>query len=84
MSAKHEEDARRASAMTIDQPADIVKEERHGVDDAVPKPESIRNLSDEEIQALETKMVRKMDMVIMLVRSLSHYGTRPCGSGGLI
>ena len=32
---------------------------------AIPKPESIRDLSDEELAKLRKKMVRKMDMVIM-------------------
>ena len=34
-------------------------------EDAVAKPESIRNMSDEELRVLEKKMVRKMDLVIM-------------------
>lgn len=34
-------------------------------EDVVRKPDSIRNLSDVELQKLETKMVRKMDAVIM-------------------
>ncbi|VUC35634.1 unnamed protein product [Clonostachys rosea] len=30
-----------------------------------PKPESIANLSDEELAVMEKKMVRKVDMVVM-------------------
>lgn len=33
--------------------------------EAVVMPESLRNKSDEEIDKLRRKMVRKMDMVIM-------------------
>lgn len=32
-----------------------------------PKPESIANLSDEELAAMEKKMVRKIDLVVMCV-----------------
>jgi hypothetical protein len=34
-------------------------------DNVVEKPDSIRGLSAEELQTLETRMVRKVDMVIM-------------------
>ena len=37
------------------------------VDNVIEKPESIRNLTPEELQELETRMVRKIDMVIMYV-----------------
>lgn len=30
-----------------------------------PKPQSISNLSDEELVAMEKKMVRKVDLVVM-------------------
>lgn len=30
-----------------------------------PKPDSIANLSDEELAAMEKKMVRKVDLVVM-------------------
>lgn len=30
-----------------------------------PKPESIANLSDDELVAMERKMVRKIDFVVM-------------------
>ena len=44
-----------------------VEENNKDVDTVIEKPESIRNLSPEELQELETKMVRKIDMVIMYV-----------------
>lgn len=58
---------------------DIQGAARHGDDnlkgdlaeETVPRPESIANMSDAEIQAMETSMVRKMDMVIMCVVILS-------------
>ena len=44
-----------------------VEENSKDVDTVIEKPESIRNLSPEELQQLETRMVRKIDMVIMYV-----------------
>lgn len=44
-----------------------VEENNKDVDNVIEKPESIRNLSPEELQQLETRMVRKIDMVIMYV-----------------
>ncbi|KAI1214722.1 major facilitator superfamily domain-containing protein [Annulohypoxylon truncatum] len=38
----------------------------------VEKPESIRNMSAEEIKKLETKMVRKMDCVIMPIMGILY------------
>ncbi len=37
------------------------------VEDMVTRPDSIRDMSSEDLQKLETKMVRKMDLVIMCV-----------------
>lgn len=45
-----------------------IEENSKDVDTVIEKPESIRNLSPEELQQLETRMVRKIDMVIMYVR----------------
>ncbi|XDG02420.1 hypothetical protein ABKA04_002035 [Annulohypoxylon sp. FPYF3050] len=39
---------------------------------AVEKPESIRNMSAEEIKKLETRMVRKMDFVIMPIMGILY------------
>ena len=44
---------------------DMIGPNKVGVDDAVLKPESLRAMSDEELRTLESKMVRKMDLVIM-------------------
>ncbi|KAI1400811.1 major facilitator superfamily domain-containing protein [Hypoxylon fuscum] len=41
-------------------------------EDVVRKPDSIRNLSDVELQKLETKMVRKMDAVIMPIMGILY------------
>lgn len=38
---------------------------RDQAEEAVVMPESLRNMSDEDISQLRKKMVRKMDMVIM-------------------
>lgn len=46
-----------------EQTIDDVK--RDYTEDAAPKPESLRSMSQEEINTLEKKMVRKMDLVIM-------------------
>jgi hypothetical protein len=55
----------------------VEKENPHSVskhldgDDAVLRPESIRNMSDADLKLLEKKMVRKMDFVIMSVSNYS-------------
>ncbi|TPX11277.1 uncharacterized protein E0L32_001095 [Thyridium curvatum] len=41
-------------------------------EETVPRPESIANMSDAEIQAMETSMVRKMDMVIMPIMGILY------------
>ncbi|KAI0884330.1 major facilitator superfamily domain-containing protein [Annulohypoxylon maeteangense] len=41
-------------------------------EDAVEKPESIRDMSAEEIRKLEIKMVRKMDLVIMPIMGILY------------
>lgn len=41
-------------------------------DDVVTKPDSIANMTEVEIKALEKKMVRKMDAIIMYV--LGNFG----------
>lgn len=75
MSARHEENPRAASTTTIEPPVDvdILKEEAQEVHhEAVPKPESIRNMTDAELTALRNKMVRKMDMVIMPIMGILY------------
>jgi hypothetical protein len=42
----------------------LMPETKH-LEEVVAKPESIRGMSDAELQNLETRMVRKMDLVIM-------------------
>ncbi|GAM38009.1 hypothetical protein TCE0_033r08409 [Talaromyces pinophilus] len=49
-----------------------VEENNKDVDTVIEKPESIRNLSPEELQELETKMVRKIDMVIMPIMGILY------------
>ena len=41
---------------------DVIKPDHES---PVVMPESLRNMSDGELKKLETKMVRKMDLVIM-------------------
>ncbi|SPO01722.1 related to nicotinamide mononucleotide permease [Cephalotrichum gorgonifer] len=74
MSAQHREDTRAASSASIDQPVDVdvMKEEAHIVEDAVPKPDSIRDLTEEELQDLKKRIVRKMDMVIMPIMGILY------------
>jgi hypothetical protein len=46
--------------------AQIIDNVKHQqVEDAAPIPESLRDLSAEDISKMEKKMVRKMDLVIM-------------------
>lgn len=73
MSDKNGE-GRRASTAHTDPPMDVdmVKAEAQHTEDAVPKPESIRNMTDEELQVLRTKMVRKMDAVIMPIMGILY------------
>ncbi|CRG86568.1 putative transporter C1683,12 [Talaromyces islandicus] len=42
------------------------------VDDIIVKPESIRGMSTDELKKLETKMVRKIDMVIMPIMAVLY------------
>lgn len=44
-----------------------IEENKKDIYNVIEKPESIRDLSPEELQQLETRMVRKIDMVIMYV-----------------
>lgn len=71
MTAVYKETGRPASADENIVKEDIahleVEENNKDVDNVIEKPESIRNLSPEELQQLETRMVRKIDMVIMYV-----------------
>lgn len=71
MTAVEKESGRPASAFENIVKEDIahleVEENNKDVDNVIEKPESIRNLSPEELQQLETRMVRKIDMVIMYV-----------------
>lgn len=71
MTAADKETGRPASAGENIVKEDIahleVEENNKDVDTVIEKPESIRNLSPEELQQLETRMVRKIDMVIMYV-----------------
>lgn len=48
-----------------DQVVDDVKKDQ--TEEAAPIPESLQSMSDEDIQKLQKKMVRKMDIVIMFV-----------------
>jgi hypothetical protein len=40
--------------------------------DVIPKPESIRDMSPEELKKLEKRMVRKMDMIIMPIMGILY------------
>lgn len=42
------------------------------VDNVIVKPESIRNMSADELKKLETRMVRKIDMVIMPIMAVLY------------
>lgn len=42
------------------------------VEQAVRMPESLRNMDDQEINAMRKKMVRKMDMVIMPIMGILY------------
>jgi hypothetical protein len=54
--------------------ADHIEIEDDGkqVDDIIVKPESLRYLSADELKNLETKMVRKIDMVIMPIMAVLY------------
>jgi hypothetical protein len=69
MSTPNETLARMASNSSAK--ADLNDKEHHetsaGTSDGIPKPESIRHMTDEELLRLKTKMVRKLDMIIMYV-----------------
>lgn len=71
MSATHEE---HPSTTTNEKSTDvdILKEEAHEVHEAIPRPESFRNMTDDELAALKKKMVRKMDMVIMPIMGILY------------
>jgi hypothetical protein len=43
-----------------------------GTDHIIAKPESIRHMSTDELKKLETKMVRKIDMVIMPIMAVLY------------
>lgn len=45
---------------------------RGNLEHVIPKPESIRDMSPEELQRLETRMVRKVDMVIMPIMGVLY------------
>lgn len=71
MTAAGKETSRPASAGEDIVKEDIahleVEENNKDVDNVIEKPESIRNLTPEDLEQLETRMVRKIDMVIMYV-----------------
>jgi hypothetical protein len=54
--------------------ADHIEIEDYGkqVNDIIVKPESLRHLSADELKNLETKMVRKIDMVIMPIMAVLY------------
>lgn len=72
MSDKEGGGRRESAASRVD--VDMVKPDAQHteVEDTVPKPESIRNMTDEEIQKLRTDMVRKMDLVIMPIMGILY------------
>ncbi|RAO68855.1 uncharacterized protein BHQ10_004867 [Talaromyces amestolkiae] len=49
-----------------------MEESGNGLEQVIPKPESIRDMSPEELQRLETRMVRKVDMVIMPIMGVLY------------
>ena len=51
---------------------DLNKEEVCEAEDAAPAPESIRNMTDDEIATLRKKMVRKIDIVIMPIMGILY------------
>ena len=59
-----------------------VEENSKDVDNVIAKPESIRDSSPEELKELETRMVRKIDLVIMYVPLATllqyQFGIRSC------
>lgn len=57
---------------SFDEPKENVVVELRGVDGKYTKPipENIRNLSADELKAIEKRIVRKADMVMMYVSSL--------------
>lgn len=72
MSDKNGEGRRVSAASGAD--VDMVKPDAQHteLEDTVPKPESIRNMTDEEIQKLRTVMVRKIDLVIMPIMGILY------------
>ncbi len=44
---------------------EFASSEAKGAKDVIVRPESIRGMTDAELQKLETRMVRKLDFVIM-------------------
>ena len=72
MSDKNVDGRPASAASNVDE--DMVKADVQHTEagDAVPTPESIRNMTDEEIQKLRKKMVRKMDMVIMPIMGILY------------
>ena len=51
---------------------DIAKAEAQHPEGSVPKPESIQDMTDGELDAVRKKMVRKMDMVIMPIMGILY------------
>lgn len=49
-----------------------IEESGNGLGQVIPKPESIRDMTPEELQGLETQMVRKVDMVIMPIMGVLY------------
>lgn len=51
---------------------DIAKAEAQHTEGSVPKPESIQDMTDGELEVLKKKMVRKMDSVIMPIMGILY------------
>ncbi|KAL7625237.1 hypothetical protein AAE478_004452 [Parahypoxylon ruwenzoriense] len=64
--------AHSTSAADEDLAKSDVEQSENNVEDIVPKPENIRHMSNAEIKNLETKMVRKLDLVIMPIMGILY------------
>lgn len=71
MPTKHGE-GRTASINDAPMDVDMAKTEAQHTEGSVPKPESIQDMTDGELDALKKKMVRKMDMVIMPIMGILY------------